>query len=300
MTVKSKGRFGTPAPGKHDLRHSVNFNIVAEAVTASVTDGTDTEDYIRDCTDINKFAITQAVTGKWRTEWMGQELGKLVRFYKSTSPQADAIIRIPPPGAKGNQGNVSNSENCIPIQDLPTTFPQDIDYQWYIDKAEEWLTSILQAKIPGGNKKAETLTKLGLTPALIPSDPSTRASRAFIEPGGMDWNSIPPGMEMGLSTGKKAGIIGIIEGTTGGVNHLYRFKGNLPSKTREKVSKDNSFTIVYGANIRFGGLWNPSIPIGMMNDQILKIWKDRFYTPAELKKADASIENPIKESEIPF
>ncbi|MBW1672097.1 MAG: hypothetical protein JRJ45_00375 [Deltaproteobacteria bacterium] len=282
-SIKPKGRFLSPKPGKHDLRHSVNFNVVAEAVKAAVVDCVDVEDYIRSCTDINKFALTQAVTGNWKTDWKGVQLGKLVRFYKSNDPQADAIIRTAPEDAKGNTGNVPNSENCIPIQDLPDQFPQDIDYQWYVDKAEEWLSEVLRPKQSGQNQRAQALVNTGITPAPLKNGPDARASRSYVEHGSLDWNSIPPGIEMGISTGKKSNTVATVDNETGFPQHIYHTELPFPGKTRETQNKRSGFSIVYGATVRMNPMAMPP-GVMVMHEDSYRIWCENFYTPAEIKR----------------
>lgn len=62
-------------------------------------------------------------------------LGKVVRWYYGTNS--------PGPIVYANSGNtVSLSYGARPCMELPDTFPTDIDYQWYIDKAENILKDI--------------------------------------------------------------------------------------------------------------------------------------------------------------
>lgn len=62
-------------------------------------------------------------------------LGKVVRWYYGT--------RAPGPIVYASNGNtVSLSYGAQPCMTLPDDFPDDIDYQWYIDKAESMLHDV--------------------------------------------------------------------------------------------------------------------------------------------------------------
>ena len=287
-TVKSKGRFVTPAPGKNDLRHAPQFNICADAVKEFLQHGIPVDETIAACTDIQSFILTQKVVGDWTTSWQGTPLGKMVRFYKSTAPHAAPVLRHPGTSGtvKGNEGVMANSESCVPVQDLPATLPPDIDYDWYIDTAEKWLLEIVRPKREGENARAYNLQHIGLTPAVVSTDPTARSSRAQFSPGTVDWNALEPGQEMGISTGPKVGILAVVDAVTMCNIHLYHFNGPLPSKTRKKVGTDEGWHIIYGANIRLAPGWVPGQQlIEPIHQDALREWYGAFYTPAELKKA---------------
>jgi hypothetical protein len=69
--------------------------------------------------------------------WRDQNLGKAVRFYKSTSVPSEECIRY-----ASNSNKVPNSDGCRPLLDLPETFPADVDRQYYIGKARELVREI--------------------------------------------------------------------------------------------------------------------------------------------------------------
>ena len=61
---------------------------------------------------------------------MDQYLGKAVRFYKSAEVSNEIAILY-----DKNSNRVPNSNGCRPLMDLPETFPEDIDYEYYINEA---------------------------------------------------------------------------------------------------------------------------------------------------------------------
>jgi hypothetical protein len=65
--------------------------------------------------------------------WQGEYLGKAIRFYHTATPELqDNIITYAKNGNK-----VPNSLGCRPLMDLPENFPDDVDYNYYIEKANE-------------------------------------------------------------------------------------------------------------------------------------------------------------------
>ena len=126
---KTKGK-GLYAPS--GLAKNPDFNICCEAVARFVANDIPLETTIRECKDITKFVSVRKVTGgaKWRNEF----LGKAVRFYKSMSvPETENIHYA------NNSNKVPNSNGAKPLMTLPDTFPTDVDYKFYINRAEEHL-----------------------------------------------------------------------------------------------------------------------------------------------------------------
>ena len=96
-------------------------------------DGTPIEDTIHNCTDIRKFVSVRRVTGGATLE--GEFIGKVVRWYYGT--------RSPGPIVYASNGNtVSLSYGARPCMTLPDEFPDDVDYAWYISKAQAMLKDV--------------------------------------------------------------------------------------------------------------------------------------------------------------
>lgn len=273
---KSKGLFAVK-PGV-DLRHALKGNIIAEAVKQYLLDGTPVEHTIARCRDINQFLLSHAATGDYKCTWWGEDIGKLVRFYKSTRLTACEIIKTD--SVKGRQSNVPNSENCVPIQDLPETLPEDIDYPWYVHEARGLLKLISPAKKFGINREAEAIKHL--RPCII--SPSRVRSRAKTEYGSVDFNSMREDQSLGVMAGKEAGLIALVNAHTDEVLELYHFEGNLPSQVRINHRKKTGLNIIYGGAVKWVedyGLINP------LSESKLKVWMKNQYTLAELKKVGA-------------
>lgn len=266
--VKQKGTFIDKWP---DLRHTPSANIVATAVVNEVAKRMSLEATIMSCTDINQFILTQSVGGNFTTEWRGQPLGKILRFYKSTNPAAAPIIRTPGEGDKGKQGIVADSESCIPLEDLPDAFPDDVDLDWYITKAAELYNTITERKRTGMNRWAEVLSSVGLVPCMV--DPLNPLSRARVEYGGTDFSSLPQGWAFGTGTGVATGLIAAVHDDDRVT--VWKADKDYPSSTRAKVTKDHGFKLLYGARVPLN---MPMFEVGPPVDF------DQYYTPAELKK----------------
>jgi len=109
--------------------------IVFKAVAASVANNASIEQTIKTSTDINDFVTVRRVEGG--AIWNGEYLGKAVRFYHSRLiPQSDVIAY-----AK-NTNKVPNSQGCRPLMNYSDSFPSDIDFDYYINKANELLTAV--------------------------------------------------------------------------------------------------------------------------------------------------------------
>jgi len=91
------------------------------------------EQTIKSCKDIRRFVSLIKVTGGGEKD--GIYLGKTVRFYYAKNIKG-CICRV----ANGNK--VPKTDGAKPCQDLPTSFPEDIDYNRYITEAEEILYEI--------------------------------------------------------------------------------------------------------------------------------------------------------------
>ncbi len=268
--LKTKGRLVARWP---DLRHTPNGNIVALAIQALVRDGTPLDQTIYQCLDINQFILTQAVTGDWTTSWNGRRLGKMLRFYKSNRADAAPIIRRPGGEAKGNECNVPNSEGCIPLEDLPEQFPDDLNYAWYLAEARALWETLSVPKTPGMNRMAEAAAQVGLRPCYL--DPEDPPSRARVIYGEQDFTSRRPGQVLGTGTGD--GLLARL-GDRG--VEIYRVNRPYPSRTRAKVKTEQGWELVYGARVPLSLPCFEVFPLSLGDEAFL----DEFYTAAELRK----------------
>ena len=110
-----------------------NLQICVEAIELLLTLRVPIEQTIRGCTDITKFLAVKNVKGGAHKD--RSYLGKVVRWYHSTE-----IVGTINYITSGNK--VPDTDNCRPCMDLPDSFPIDVNYMYYVDKAIELLYSI--------------------------------------------------------------------------------------------------------------------------------------------------------------
>lgn len=127
--AKRKGIFASP--GLLENKHP-DKAICAEAVVQKLLTGSRIEDTIRACQDVRQFVVVRAVKGGGA--YKGQYLGKAVRWYYGKN---DGHIEYVTNGNK-----VAGSDKATPIMRLPDAIPHDIDYNHYINVAEEMLDLI--------------------------------------------------------------------------------------------------------------------------------------------------------------
>lgn len=138
--VKRKGVFApggllSGPQGKHPDK-----DICADAVVAFLQHGTPIADTIQACTDVRKFVQIRQVKGgaidlpEGIAISDGKYLGKAVRWYYG---QRRGYI-----GTKDVGNRVAGSDGATPIMELPTQLPADINYQHYINVANEMLIDL--------------------------------------------------------------------------------------------------------------------------------------------------------------
>lgn len=159
-------------PEREGLKKNPKMTICADAVLGYLLHGIPVEQTIRECRDIREFLTIVRATGggTWgpgaeivedleradgkgralaTTGYQGEQyLGKLVRFYWST--KGNPILKVKPHAATGNRPIVPNTNGCRPIMNLPDEFPDDVDYDRYIERANSILEDIGAGKKPGG------------------------------------------------------------------------------------------------------------------------------------------------------
>ena len=112
--------------------HPVNL-VSQEAVIEYLKSGTPIDDYIRACKDVSKFiTVRQVNEGAFKN---GEYLGKTIRFYHATKDK-DPIIVV------SNGHKVGNSVGAQPLMEMGKDLPDDIDYDWYIDRSYKMLKEV--------------------------------------------------------------------------------------------------------------------------------------------------------------
>jgi hypothetical protein len=134
--TKKKGAYGNPwADGNiiEQLKKSPQHTICIEAVEQHILHGTPLRDTIELCQDLCKFVIVKEVDGGGVCG--RQHLGRVARWYYGIGSIGEIVY-----ARNGNK--VPGSEGAIPCMELPTMFPNNIDYARYVAIAEGILQDI--------------------------------------------------------------------------------------------------------------------------------------------------------------
>lgn len=130
---KTKGAYASPEKSSDRLHKNPTNEICVDAVLALLTEGTPIMTTVRSCADIRKFVSVRTVSGGAVKD--GVFLGKSIRWYYAAGEQGEIVY------AK-NGNKVPRSEGAKPVMDIPSAFPQDVDYEWYEREAERMLYDI--------------------------------------------------------------------------------------------------------------------------------------------------------------
>ena len=119
-SCKLKGAYSKPG-----LQKNPTTTICVDALKAFLTENIPIEKTITECKDITRFITLRNVRGG--AEKNGVYLGKVARFYYAEKEYGTINYVM-----SGNK--VPKSDGAKPLMDLPDTFPDDINYKWYIDE----------------------------------------------------------------------------------------------------------------------------------------------------------------------
>lgn len=104
--------------------------ICSDAVVKFLVDGTPIEETIGACRDFKRFVSVKNVKGGG--EKNGKYLGKVVRWYYPKN-EAGYIAYV------GSGNKVGKTDGARPVMDMPESFPDDINFDWYIKEAQDML-----------------------------------------------------------------------------------------------------------------------------------------------------------------
>jgi hypothetical protein len=145
--IKVKGAYAEKgSAGNSILSKNPSSLIAADAVKKFLLDGTPVDHTIRACKDIRRFVTVRYVKGGGVKVYAepGKEidslppneyLGKVVRWYYSSNVSGDIVY-----ATKGSK--VPSSDGARPCMMLPDEFPEDLNYDIYIDKARKILQEV--------------------------------------------------------------------------------------------------------------------------------------------------------------
>lgn len=112
--------------------------ICSDAAQAWIAKGTPVEETIRQSRDFRRFVSLRTVTGGGVKVWDDDHteyLGKTVRWYYAKDVPGEIVY-----AKTGNR--VPKSEGAKPCMELPQEWPEDVDYDWYVNYAYRILREI--------------------------------------------------------------------------------------------------------------------------------------------------------------
>lgn len=131
LGVKTKGIYCERGSALNSvLSKNPETLICSDAVLELIVNGKSIEQTIRECKDIRRFVSVRNVRGG--AEKNGQYLGKVVRWYYPVKERG--FISYAKSGNK-----VAKTDGARPLMQLPRELPTDIDYNWYVHRANDML-----------------------------------------------------------------------------------------------------------------------------------------------------------------
>lgn len=137
---KVKGTFAERGSAGDSVLSKNPENLICnDALLAMLDKGIPIEQTIRQCMDVRRFVTVRNVTGG--AVKSGVRLGKVIRWYYSTEMRGNIVRAV-------SGDKVPNSDRARPLMQLPVELPIDIDFQRYIDIANEMLIDVGYSKRP--------------------------------------------------------------------------------------------------------------------------------------------------------
>jgi hypothetical protein len=139
LNVKSIGAYRNPwddpkEPKAFRLKKNPFTTICIYAVWQYLTKKLPLEQTIWECKDIRKFTGMRSVPDGAVKD--GEYLGKQIRWYYSINEREKEIIK------SHNGHKVGRSDGARPLMELPNQFPEDVDYDWYLEESKSILKKI--------------------------------------------------------------------------------------------------------------------------------------------------------------
>lgn len=108
--------------------------ICTDAICDLLVKGTPIETTIRECKDFTRFVTVRQAKAPGAHK-SGYLLGRVIRWAYMEG-ETGYIQYI------GSGNKLPDTEGAVPFMDMPNNFPENINYKWYIDKANEILYDI--------------------------------------------------------------------------------------------------------------------------------------------------------------
>lgn len=146
-------------------------DIVKDAMVDYFICGTDPAVTINESTDIRKFIATYSSTGKMQTMVDGQRVQKSNRWYHAE----DSSTEIKRQRLDGTGLTLVDSGIRI-CNKLPKGIPDDLDRQWYIDKAQTQIDEVEMKSAPPGENAHRAAELAQLEMSVIPMNGARNAT----------------------------------------------------------------------------------------------------------------------------
>jgi hypothetical protein len=134
LGIKVKGVYSEVGSALNSvLSKNPSTLVCSDAVLHMIASGTPVRETIEGCKDIRRFTTVRRVNGG--AEKNGVYIGKVIRwYYAKNCPGPIRYIK--------NGNTVGKTEGAKPLMDLPPEFPTDVDFDFYVNEAEEILRDI--------------------------------------------------------------------------------------------------------------------------------------------------------------
>lgn len=130
--VKTKGVYAVFEEGEVDwLKKNPTGSIIVDAIINKLVNDTPVLTTISQCKDFSKFIVVR--TAKDGAVKDNEYLGRAIRWYHSTSVDGEIINAA-------NGYKIAQSDGGRPCMVLPTSMPEDVDFNYYVQRAERELT----------------------------------------------------------------------------------------------------------------------------------------------------------------
>lgn len=126
--IKVKGVFA-----RAGLSKNPQSEICIDAIEALLLDNVAISETIRNCRDISKFVSVRTVKGGAVKD--GVYLGKAIRWYYASDEKGEIVY-----ASSGNK--VPKSDGARPLMQIPSEFPDDVDYDYYEKETLKMLRSM--------------------------------------------------------------------------------------------------------------------------------------------------------------
>lgn len=137
-SVKGKGAYADLNDDYYKLRSNPSASICYEACRKFLSENILLDNTILSCKDIRQFVSIRTVNGG--AVYAGELIGKSIRYYHSSNSLECFFYSDKIPTTAGHK--VPDTDGTVPCMILPDTFPADIDYDWYLDRAKTVLNDL--------------------------------------------------------------------------------------------------------------------------------------------------------------